>query len=44
MLAKSPCSVTQIGLTLGFSETSSFSTAFRKATGMTPSAYHRTLG
>lgn len=44
LLARSPCSVTEIGLKLGFSETSSFSTAFRKATGLTPSAYHRSLG
>ena len=44
LLARSPCSVTEIGLKLGFSETSSFSTAFRKATGLTPTAYHRSLG
>jgi AraC family transcriptional regulator len=37
-------SVTDIGLTLGFSETSSFTTAFRRATGLTPSRYHRSLG
>ncbi len=43
LLAKSGYSVTEIGLTLGFSETSSFSTAFRKATGLTPTAYHRSL-
>ena len=36
--------VTDIGLTLGFSETSSFTTAFRRATGLTPSRYHRSLG
>jgi AraC-like DNA-binding protein len=28
---------------LGFSETSSFTAAFRKATGLTPTAYHRSL-
>jgi AraC family transcriptional regulator len=28
---------------VGFSETSSFSAAFRKATGLTPSAYHRSF-
>jgi AraC family transcriptional regulator len=44
MLASGTCSVTEIGMRLGFSETSSFSTAFRKVTGMTPTAYHRTLG
>jgi AraC family transcriptional regulator len=37
-----PC-VTEIGLRLGFSDTSSFSTAFRKAIGLTPTAYHRSL-
>jgi AraC family transcriptional regulator len=44
MLAGSDHSVTEIGLRLGFSETSSFSTAFRKTTGLTPTAYHRSLG
>lgn len=44
LLAKSSYSVTEIGLRLGFSETSSFSTAFRKATGLTPTAYYRSLG
>ena len=44
LLAKSTSSVTDIGLTVGFSETSSFSAAFRKATGLTPTAYHRSLG
>ena len=43
LLAKSASSVTDIGLTVGFSETSSFSAAFRKATGLTPTAYHRSL-
>jgi len=43
LLAESTPSVTDIGLTVGFSETSSFSAAFRKATGMTPTAYHRSL-
>jgi AraC-like DNA-binding protein len=36
-------SVTDIGLALGFSETSSFTAAFRKTTGLTPSRYHRTV-
>ena len=36
-------SVTEIGLAIGFRETSSFTTAFRKATGQTPTAYRRTL-
>ncbi len=44
LLAKPGLSVTEIGLTLGFSETSSFTAAFRKATGLTPTAYHRSLG
>jgi AraC family transcriptional regulator len=43
LLANATPSVTDIGLTLGFSETSSFSAAFRKATGLTPTAYHRSL-
>jgi AraC-like DNA-binding protein len=37
-------SVTEIGMTVGYSETSSFTAAFRKATGLTPSAYQRSLG
>jgi AraC family transcriptional regulator len=43
LLAKPAPSVTKIGLTVGFSETSSFTAAFRKATGLTPTAYHRGL-
>ena len=43
LLAKPAPSVTDIGLTVGFSETSSFSTAFRKVTGMSPTDYHRNL-
>jgi AraC family transcriptional regulator len=43
LLAKPAPSVTRVGLTVGFSETSSFTAAFRKATGLTPSAYHRGL-
>jgi AraC family transcriptional regulator len=43
LLAKPDYSVTDIGLTVGFSETSSFTAAFRKATGLTPTAYHRSL-
>jgi AraC family transcriptional regulator len=34
-------SVTAVGFTVGFGETSSFSAAFRKTTGSTPSAYRR---
>ena len=43
LLARRGSSVTQFGLELGFSETSSFSAAFRKATGLTPTGYHRSL-
>jgi AraC-like DNA-binding protein len=43
LLSKPAPSVTEIGLTVGFSETSSFTTAFRKATGLTPTAFHRSL-
>jgi AraC family transcriptional regulator len=43
MLAKLSLSVTQIGLELGFCETSSFCSAFRKATGLSPTGYRRTL-
>ncbi len=44
LLAKPAPSVTDIGFTVGFSQTSSFTAAFRKATGLTPTAYHRSLG
>jgi AraC family transcriptional regulator len=43
LLATWEYSVTDIGLTVGYSETSSFTTAFRRATGLTPSAYQRSL-
>ena len=43
LLAKPALSVTKIGMRVGFSETSSFTAAFRKATGLTPSVYHRSL-
>ena len=39
LLADPALSVTEIGATLGFSETSSFSGAFRKATGLTPTRF-----
>ena len=41
LLANQAMSVTQIGANLGFSETSSFTTTFRKHTGLTPTAYRR---
>jgi AraC family transcriptional regulator len=43
LLAQPDMSVTQIGVQLGFSETSSFSTAFHKHTGSTPTAFRRSL-
>jgi AraC family transcriptional regulator len=44
LLARRTASVTEIGLQLGFSETSSFSSAFRRATGQAPSHYLRGAG
>jgi AraC family transcriptional regulator len=41
LLADRSVSVTDIALSLGYSQTSSFSIAFRKATGWTPTAYRR---
>jgi AraC family transcriptional regulator len=41
LLAKPAQSVTDIGLTIGFSDTSSFTAAFRRTTGQTPSSYRR---
>ncbi len=43
LLAQPACSVTEIALKVGFSETSSFTAAFRKTTGSTPTAYRRSL-
>jgi AraC family transcriptional regulator len=43
LLAIPAASVTEIGLTVGFGETSSFTSAFRKTTGLTPTAYRRNL-
>jgi AraC family transcriptional regulator len=43
LLAKPDPSVTEIGLAVGFSETSSFTASFRKVTGLTPTSYHRSL-
>jgi AraC family transcriptional regulator len=43
LLANPAVSVTQVGFNLGFSETSSFTTTFRKHTGLTPTAYRRGL-
>ena len=43
LLEKRPASVTEIGMSLGFSDTSSFTAAFRKTTGFTPTGYHRSV-
>ncbi|MGO9994922.1 MAG: helix-turn-helix domain-containing protein [Steroidobacteraceae bacterium] len=43
LLAKRAESVTTVGVAVGYSETSAFSTAFRRVTGLTPSAYRRSL-
>jgi AraC family transcriptional regulator len=43
LLADPAMSVTQIGVRLGFSDTSSFTTTFRKNAGLTPTAYRRSL-
>jgi len=43
LLADASMSVTEVGLSLGFSETSSFTATFRKAMGLTPTAYRRGL-
>jgi AraC family transcriptional regulator len=36
-------SITQVGLAVGFGETSSFTTAFRRRTGVTPTVFRRAL-
>jgi len=41
LLADRSISITDIGFTLGYSQTSSFSVAFRKNTGWTPSEYRK---
>jgi AraC family transcriptional regulator len=43
LLAQPTRSVTEIALKVGFSETSSFTAAFRRATGTTPTAYRRSV-
>jgi AraC family transcriptional regulator len=44
LLADPELSVTRIGQELGFSETSAFTTTFRRHAGLTPTAYRRSLG
>jgi AraC family transcriptional regulator len=41
LLQRSALSVTQIGIQIGFRETSSFTRAFRRFTGPTPTEYRR---
>jgi AraC family transcriptional regulator len=41
LLAKRAASVTDVGLSVGYSDSSAFCTAFRRITGLTPSAYRR---
>jgi AraC family transcriptional regulator len=43
LLAQPAPSVTDIGLIVGYSETSAFTTAFHRTTGITPTVYRRTL-
>jgi AraC family transcriptional regulator len=44
LLAKHAASVTDVGLTVGYNDASAFCTAFRRVTGVTPSAYRRSRG
>jgi AraC family transcriptional regulator len=41
LLQRPALSVTEIGIQIGFRETSSFTRAFRKLTGLTPTEYRR---
>ena len=43
LLANRELSITTIGLDVGFSETSTFTAAFHRLTGQTPSCYRRNL-
>jgi AraC family transcriptional regulator len=43
LLAEHAVSVTEIGLTIGFSSPNAFATAFRKATGLAPTDYRRSF-
>jgi AraC family transcriptional regulator len=43
LLVESALPVTEIAFAVGFCETSSFTAAFRKASGQTPTAYRRSL-
>jgi AraC family transcriptional regulator len=44
LLARHAASVTDVGLSVGYNDASAFCTAFRRITGVTPSAYRRGLG
>jgi AraC family transcriptional regulator len=44
LLAKHAASVTDVGLSVGYNDASAFCTAFRRVTGLKPSAYRRSLG
>ena len=44
LLANPMMSVTDIGMTIGFGSSTSFATAFRKATGFTPTSFQRSFG
>jgi len=43
LLANPTATVTSVGMAVGFCETSSFSAAFRKGTGVTPSSFQRSV-
>jgi AraC family transcriptional regulator len=43
LLAKRDASVTQVGMQLGFAQTSAFTSGFHKLTGITPTQYRRAL-
>jgi AraC family transcriptional regulator len=44
LLTKHAASVTDVGLAVGYNDASAFCTAFRRITGVTPTAYRRNLG
>jgi AraC family transcriptional regulator len=44
LLANHFASVTDVSITVGYNDASAFCTAFRRVTGLTPSAYRRNLG
>ena len=43
LLANPAATVTSVGMAVGLCETSSFSAAFRKATGVTPTGFQRSV-